>query len=671
MDRTVTIEPELCDQPDPIPGRGDVLPRRASSRRNPKIGYVPGLDGLRALSVVAVLAFHFRSDHSLLKGGFLGVEVFFVISGYLITSLLIAERRRYSKISLLGFWMRRIRRLFAAMYATLIVVGLTVAVFFHEELGKLRGPLYSAAFYIANWQQVFSHVQYGASTDRAPLGHLWSLAVEEQFYFAWPLLFAFGMFVLGRRFRWVIGVGVLASWWWMAHLIGARPSFHRAANDLTFSQQQKIGDAFNRIYLATDTRAAGLLLGAFLAYFWVPRLLHATGGKHLAAVLDTAAAGAALLLIVLTTTASLNSVWLYSWGFVVVDLCTIVLIAAIVHPASHVGRVLGMRPLRAIGVRSYGIYLWGVAIFEFTRPGAGFDLELPGVVVLLIRLVVTVVVVEISYRCIEQPIRGGALGRLWQSLQAAQGKARERLVLRWQVVGITFAVVCIALTTATGFANVPKQAAAAGGGDCIALGTCKIPTIPSIPTQTATTTAGQGKPGKHVVVPPKIDNGGYAVTTVGDSVMLGAHDTLIADLSALTHGGVLVNAEVARQGQVCLDTLNGIKAQHALGTLVIVHCGNNGTLPDNFVDRVMEIAGNRRHVMFITAKVPRGWETPNNQQILDRVAKFKNARMLDWHWFAAPKPPEFFARDGYHLSGPSVTLYVSLIHDFVVSQHWT
>lgn len=642
-----------------------------NGRSTAKLGYIPGLDGLRAIAVLAVLAFHFFPDHSLLPGGFLGVEVFFVISGYLITSLLIAERKRRGKISLRGFWMRRIRRLFAAMYATLLSVGLFVAVFYNEELGRLRGPLFSSALYVTNWQQIFGHVRYGDESQRSPLGHLWSLAVEEQFYFIWPLIFACGMFFLGRRFRWVVGAGVLASWSWMAYLVSVRPGLGINGN----REQQLVADAFNRIYLGTDTRAAGILLGSFMAFFWVPRLLRNEGGPHLRATLDGTAAVAAVVLTILMFTAELRSVWLYQWGFALVDLCAVVLIAAVVHPAATIGKVLAIKPLRVIGLRSYGIYLWGVAIFEFTRPGGRkFDLGLPGPAVFVLRLVIIAIVVEVSYRCIEVPIRNGALARLWQQLRSATGSERERLTLRWQVVTATLVVVMLALGVAAGFSSEPKRAEAVGGGDCFARRSASKCVPPTFRRSTSTTLLKPGvtaTPGGPVVTTlPPVEAGGYAVTAVGDSVMLGAASMLQSDLERASGGGVLVNAEVSRQGSVCLETLRGISEFRILARAVVVHCGTNGYLPKNFVADVMALAGPNRRVTFVTVHASRAWEGPNNAMLTSDVAKYPNAGLLDWKWHAVRQPPTFFARDGFHLNDVSRPFYVDLIHKFLAQAKW-
>ena len=634
------------------------------------LGYLPGLDGLRAISVLLVLAYHYRPDRSLLSGGFLGVEVFFVISGYLITALLLDERRKHGSISLQNFWMRRVRRLFPALYAMLLSVGLMVAVFYREDLGRLRGALFSGAFYISNWQQIFSHVQYANDKDRAPLGHLWSLAVEEQFYLLWPLLFAAGMFFFRHRFKWIILAGAIASWVWMAYLISGRPTFDRDV--LVQAEITQLGDWFNRIYLATDTRAAGLLIGAFLAYFWVPRKLRGQTGRNAARWLDGAAVVSGVILLALIVAAKLQSVWLYWWGFALVDLCTVVLIAATVHPVSHVGRLLGVKPLRHIGVRSYGIYLWGIAVFEFTRPGIGLDVQWSGPVLLITRVVLVAVVAETSYRLLEKPVRSGAIGRLWQRMRVSQGKQRDQLVLLWQVVGATMALVVGSLSVAAYASEPPKATKSIEcRGDDIILNPTKCAAPPTFQPRTTTTTKpGRVKPGETPPTsPPVVDSSGWMFTAVGDSVMLGAQNTLTKKLTD-AGGPANVNAEVGRQGQICLDVLRALRDAKQLGPIVIVHCGDNGFIADNFVQQVVDITGTTRHVVMMTVKVPRQWEAANNVRITEGAKAFKNVKVLDWHFHAVAKPPEYFAKDTYHLTGIGSTFYVDLIHDFLRDQHW-
>jgi peptidoglycan/LPS O-acetylase OafA/YrhL len=353
-------------------------------------GYVPALDGVRALAVLAVLGFHAEVPH--LGGGFLGVEVFFVLSGYLITSLLLLELARVRRISLAPFWLRRARRLLPALFTLLsasLVLSLTLA---RDSLAETRTDAAAALFYVSNWWQVIEHRSYFMAVDRPPLLlHLWSLAVEEQFYLFWPLALA----LLGRQAaRWVLPaalLGGLASALWMATLFD--PSL-----DPT------------RVYVATDTRLSGLLLGAALSAVVRAPLAGAarqtttrTAGREALAALGLGT------LLVLMFSVTDRGPFLYRGGLVLVDLASCALIAGVVQP-SAAARLLGARPCAWLGRRSYGLYLWHWPIFALTRPE--FDLALSAVPLLAVRLTLTVALAELCYRFVEMPIRNGALQRL-------------------------------------------------------------------------------------------------------------------------------------------------------------------------------------------------------------------------------------------------------------------
>ncbi|MBX6342689.1 MAG: acyltransferase, partial [Thermomicrobiaceae bacterium] len=391
-------------RPGPVRPRDGALP------------YLPGLDGLRALAVAAVLLYHLEVGW--LRGGFLGVEVFFVLSGYLITSLLLAEWRRARAIDLKAFWLRRARRLLPALYLLLIGTLAYAIAFLPDELARLRRDALAAFAYVTNWYLIFGHTSYFEAIGRPSLlQHLWSLAVEEQFYLLWPPLF---LVLMRRGRRWALAAclaGALASTALMAALFdpGVDPS---------------------RLYYGTDTRAAELLLGAALAFVWDPVRLgdpaRARGrlrrwlaaAPHAALALDGAAAVALLALVGLFHALGEIEPRLYRGGFAVVALVTLVLIAATAHPrARWAPRLIGCRPLRWVGQRSYGIYLWHWPVFMVTRPG--LDVPLAGLPLLALRLAVTVGLAEASYRWVETPFRRGAVGRAWRAWREAEGPRRR------------------------------------------------------------------------------------------------------------------------------------------------------------------------------------------------------------------------------------------------------
>ena len=352
--------------------------------------YLPALDGLRAISVLAVLGFH--AELPRLSGGFLGVEVFFVVSGFLITSLLLLESQRSGTISLPQFWLRRARRLLPAVFA-LLLIALTVALTLApDSLAQTRSDAAAALLYFSNWWQVLEHHSYFMEVERRPLLlHLWSLAVEEQFYLIWPPI----VVLLARSARRWLGpvalLGAASSALWMAHL------FDPTADP-------------TRVYVGTDTRMSGLLLGATLAASLSAPLAGAAPLTRAARVVREALAlGGLAVLVWAFVYFDSHAPFLYRGGLVIVDLASCALLTGLVTP-TVIARLLGGAPLAWLGRRSYGLYLWHWPIFALTRPD--FDVALNGLPLLALRLTLTVLVSEVCYRLIETPVRRGQLGVL-------------------------------------------------------------------------------------------------------------------------------------------------------------------------------------------------------------------------------------------------------------------
>ena len=367
--------------------------RSQSGASGPSAGrssYLPGLDGLRALAVIAVLIYHARPGW--LPGGFLGVEVFFVISGFIITRALVSEWQESGRIALTSFWLRRARRLLPAVGLLLAAVLAYVAAFEPDEVARLRGDTLAALAYVTNWHLILGDQSYFDSFQRpSMLRHLWSLAIEEQFYILWPLVLAFGLPILRQRGLLVLTIaGIAASALGMA-------LFYDPAGDNS------------RAYFGTDTRAAGLLVGAALAFVMAgSRAPMSAGGRYGLLVLGVPAlfllAGATLWL-------HEGKPFLYQGGFLAVGLTTAVLIWAVTQP-NALSRVLGIAPLRWVGVRSYGIYLWHWPVYMLAWPREASAGQL------VLQIFAIVIIAAASYALLERPVREGALGRVWQGLRA-------------------------------------------------------------------------------------------------------------------------------------------------------------------------------------------------------------------------------------------------------------
>ncbi len=362
--------------------------------------YMPGLDGLRALAVASVVAYHV--DLGWAQGGLLGVGVFFTLSGYLITDLLLGQQESTGRLRLADFWLRRARRLLPGLLVMLVVVVAWVTLLDRPLLPAVRGAVVASAFYVTNWWLIAQHSSYFAQFGPpSPLGHLWSLAVEEQFYLIWPWLLWIGL--RWRRSRAVTDTRLAA-----ASLLLA------AASAVTMGLLYQPGYDPTRVYDGTDTRAFALLIGAALAFVWPSRHLREEVADRARWILDGAGAAGLVVFAVLVWRTSEYSPFLYRGGMVLLSVATALMVAAAASPASRFGRVLGWRPLRWLGVRSYGIYLWHYPIIVLTAPPGGRDT--PARAVLQVAAVIGCA--ALSWRYIEEPIRHGGLHRWWVQLRA-------------------------------------------------------------------------------------------------------------------------------------------------------------------------------------------------------------------------------------------------------------
>ena len=403
-------------------------PRQAISR----VPYLPGLDGMRALAVVAVILYH--TNNGWLPGGFIGVEVFFVISGYLITLLLIGEHEKTGRINLKQFWMRRARRLLPALFLMMTMLMIYSAIFERDTLGKLRGDVIAGIGYITNWYQIWIGAGYTALLDFAPLRHLWSLAVEEQFYLFWPLIML-ALMRLGRRrlpeiSRWLVVaavfIAVLTGLFYHPGQIGTPEVAPEAYWSVGGHQVSKI----DTLYLSTITRATGLLLGAALAMIWRPVAVLRGPMRNkgplldLLAVIGLGALGALAWFLHVQVDGRADP-WLFRGGFLGTDFATLLVIVAVTHRGAKMGMFLGAQPLNWIGTRSYGLYLYHWPIFQIIRGNAGARLTVPEFV---LAMVLTCIITELSYRYVEMPIRRRQLGKWWDRVRDVSDPKQRQLI---------------------------------------------------------------------------------------------------------------------------------------------------------------------------------------------------------------------------------------------------
>jgi peptidoglycan/LPS O-acetylase OafA/YrhL len=408
--------------------------------------YMPGLDGLRALAVLAVIAYHEQLGWA--PGGLLGVGVFFTLSGYLITDLLLGQWARSGALNLADFWLRRARRLLPALFVMLAVVTAWVTVVSPSRLASLRGAVAAAATYSSNWFYIYTHNSYFARfAPPGPFDHLWSLAVEEQFYLVWPWLLLLGVYFLrGRRpgaVRWlVLPTLVLAATSAVAMLMLYHPGY-----DPT------------RVYEGSDTRACGLLVGAALAMVW-PSRRSARTALWSRVVLDGAGLAGLAVIGVMIWRVGQYSAFTYQGGLVLLSVATAGVVAAVACPGSLVGVILGWKPLRWVGVRSYGIYLWHYPVIILTSPANSTE-NLPRAA---LQVAASVGIAALSWRFIEEPIRRGALERAWKRMRSGTAWQAQRAgVGGWAAVTGGAMVVALACAGLGGAVRAPAASNSATG----------------------------------------------------------------------------------------------------------------------------------------------------------------------------------------------------------------
>ena len=392
---------------------------------------MPGLDGLRAIAVSGVILYHLGFGWA--QGGLLGVGVFFTLSGYLITDILL-NRVDHGGIRLAPFWLARARRLLPALFVMLAVVTAWVTVIGPHQPSEFRDAALSAMAYINNWWLIFHHVSYFARFEApSPLNHLWSLSVEEQFYIIWPFLM-----ILGTRF-------VPEA----RNTTGVRPRLAVCALVMALLSTILMAVLYHpsldpsRVYYGTDTRALELLFGAALAMVWPSRRLRAAITAQARTIIDAAGALGLLVIFLMFWRTGEFSPFLYRGGFVVLSLATVLAVAAMAHPASRLGPLVGCAPLRWIGERSYGIYLWHFPVIVLTTPGG--IVRGPSLLRDVLQVAAIFAIAELSWRYVENPVRHGALGRIWRQWRAGRWR-REKVPQRaWAVLGISGLIVAIAI----------------------------------------------------------------------------------------------------------------------------------------------------------------------------------------------------------------------------------
>lgn len=569
----------------------------------------PGLDGVRGVAVIAVLAYHM--DLAWTGGGFLGVEVFFALSGFLITQLIVDELSRTGRVDAWAFTKARARRLLPALVAC--VVG-TVALFdLVAPTAGLRADGLASLLYVQNWHLVVAGLPYSEAFARpSPLLHLWSLSVEGQLYLVWPLLLV-GVLATARRSTALLVTVLLAF-----------------ASALLMALRYD-PDGGSLAYYATDARASGFLVGAALAWVWRPTAWSAPLPRLARWGIDTAGIAALVTLVVGFVAVSEFDAGLYQQGgFLRVGLLAAVVIVAATRSAGVVAALLSRPPVVAVGRRSYGLYLYHWPIFVLGR-----ELPLAPWKINLLGLLLTVAVAEASYRWIETPVRRGGLGALMRKLP------RPAAVL---AAGAATSAVLAMVVTLTAPVAVPDPATL--GADASLAQPADPPPPAVVPAAPAPVVAP---------APPAVAGGAGPALVVGDSIALGSADSLRRALGA----GTVVDAKVGRQ----FSAAPAIVGAWSGAGPVVVDLGANGTVQATDIDAVVDAAGDRR-VVLVGVHVPRRWQDGNNDVLRAAAAAHPTVAFVDWNALVSANPG-VLGPDGVHPGVAGRTLLANAVAEAV------
>lgn len=559
--------------------------------------YLPGLDGFRAIAVTAIIIFHMNPNW--LPGGFLGVDTFFVISGYLITALLISEYYITGEIDLINFWLRRIKRLIPAVLFMLTVILTYTAFFKPEIIFDIKKDTIAAFFYVSNWWYIFQDVDYFNQFAIAPLKHLWSLAVEEQFYLLYPILLLFLVKFKNQNFTFLI--------LFIISLISLEMMFFLSNSEGNNS----------RVYFGTDTRLQTLLLGALLAIIWPPFSLKKNISKIQKYIIDLFGIIGLVILIYFFVTISDKDIWIYKGGFYLISFITLFIIASVVHPSGLFAKSLSNRLFVYIGKRSYSLYLWHFPIIEFVHSYfvAG---QIPFYVYFL-DIILMVTIAEFSYKFIETPIRKKGI------------KAFALSPFRYKKFIRTAILILLLIPTFLLFnGNFDKYAEK---------------------HEEKKETSFTSKSQKNNIQEEKkikekekqIDLNSIQPLLLGDSVMVD-----IGNVFQNKVPNAVIDGKVGRQ---LIDANQLIDEKYSHYSYknqdVILELGTNGDFTESQLNQLIKNLG-EANIYLVTVRVPKEYEQNVNNLIHKAGEKYKNVHVIDWHK-ESEDHPEYFAYDGIHL----------------------
>ncbi|MCX6454931.1 MAG: acyltransferase family protein [Actinobacteria bacterium] len=569
--------------------------------------HIPAIDGLRAVAVFAVLLYHLGVKW--LPGGFLGVDLFFVISGYVITRVILDSIQSANGLDLREFYYGRVRRLYPGLLLLIMVTTVLAATIAPDAIRRIVQDVPYVLTGTNNWHLVAIHQDYFQTVGRAPmLQHTWSLAVEAQFYLIWPitLVAIWKRYGKGRIARVALAIAMISG--------AALFAFSLQLDNATAGR-------ISHIYFGSDTHSLGLFLGAALGVSWIPQNLTGAISKRAQDFIDGIGMFGLFGILCTFLFISESNATLYRLAFPLAGIFGCATLISIVHPASRFAPILSTRPLLWIGQRSYGIYLWHWVIFQVTRPS--IDLAGSEIALDLARTLLVLICADISLRYIEIPIRRGTVQNWLRGM-----KYRTKIMRRRQRI---FVATCLSLAIAI----TSGATATAWYRD------------------THTTIVAKNE---LTLVPSQINIAKSGLWVTGDSVILGIRSKL-----AKRQDIALINARIGRQLPELIDAVKTDQTMVAHAT-VVLDVGNNNRITKEDMTTLMELLKNQPKIVLVNTAVPRLWRDDNNRIIREVIANYPQTTLVDWSGISA-NHPEFFAPDGVHLIDAGSDVYVAAILD--------
>lgn len=571
--------------------------------------YMPGLDGLRAIAVLGIIIYHLNKQW--LTGGFLGVDTFFVISGYLITSLLLKEYDDTGIIKLKSFWIRRLKRLLPAVIVLLMVVGTATLLLKSDNIIRVKHDIIAAIFYVSNWWYIAKDVNYFEQFSFMPLKHLWSLAIEEQFYIFFPVILVTLLLTIKKRYK----IGFI--FWGVSIISLGLMMFIYSIN----------GD-HSRVYFGTDTRLQTLLLGVILAFLWPPFKLKNDPPKVVKYVIDSIGSLSFIVLILLFFIINDETNWIYDGGFYLISILTLFIIASVVHPSTWIAKIFSNPVLVFIGKRSYSLYLWHFAVISFVH-SYYVDGQIP-VYVYFIDISLTIIFAELSYRFIETPFRKEGIKALnWRPSYIPQF-IRMAIVV---TLLIPFMLILVGAFNKYGKDIIGEKA---NSFDTTIEDNylMRIAPIDNIHIDGLVSEKKKESSDVYNNIKPLL---------IGDSVMVDIGESFKSSVPKSR-----IDGKVGRQ---LYQTLPLVKANYSQYTKssdqVVLELGTNGDFTVKQLDDLLNQFGKAK-IYLVNTRVPRIYEANVNRLLADAAKRKSNVTLIDWNK-RSQGHSEYFAPDGVHL----------------------